>query len=111
MTDRIDEFDPEIGALIEFKLKKSPYLATVFIYDDGRDVFLDLDCETSIEDSVMTSVNKITPFTRSQNSPYLPTENPSPYVLVAAAEAARDTLINNGYKLVSEKRSYLQLGS
>lgn len=99
-----------LGDLIEFNLQKGDDIATLYVYDDDRDVFLSLECNSQEHDTVMSSINKVTPFSGDGSNPYTPSENPSAYVLVAAAEAGRDKLIALGYRLVSEKRSYYQLG-
>jgi len=88
--------------------KLNPRLANamVSVYDDDRDVFVELLCpESELLASSYTAINRITPFIiiESQSRPgYLfiqPTENPMPELLKDAALAAVDVLVNNGYVL------------
>ncbi len=96
-------------------LSSYAYDAEVFVYDDDRDVFVQFTCdsEEALEAAIaaFAAVAPLCP--EEEGAPdkgiFLPAANPSARLLVAAAEAARDTLVAAGYKEFLAGRSKWQL--
>jgi hypothetical protein len=98
--------------------KLNPRLANamVSVYDDDRDVFVELLCPESESLALAYSaLNRITPFIiiESQSRPgYLfiqPTENPNPELLKAAALAAVNVLMKKGYVMTAGSMPDMQI--
>lgn len=78
------------------------------VYDDDRDVFIDVSCyDESIRNLVISSFSKICPLHTNRTEGYsslaTPIDNPSSILLKRAAEFTRDVLCSSGYTLVRER--------
>lgn len=92
------------------------YDAHVFVYDDNRDVFIELICnDDAVVDAMKDAFNSRVPLESQKRETglgwFTPDGNPSPADLVAAAEAARDVLTGAGYMQVAAEGSSWQLES
>ncbi|EPY9600727.1 S1 family peptidase [Escherichia coli] len=92
------------------------YDASLYIYDDDRDVFVEINCadEARMAEAVATFDN-ITPLTRHDIGDgavlYTPIENPSAELLLEAGEAVAALFESFGYKRMALERSQWQLKS
>jgi hypothetical protein len=90
------------------------YDASLYVYDDHRDVFVEINCtdEALLAEAVQT-FNTITPLTRHDvhdgSVLYTPLENPSSELLLEAGEAVAALLERAGYKKMASERSQWQL--
>jgi hypothetical protein len=90
------------------------YDASLYVYDDDRDVFVEINCadEALLAEAVQT-FNTITPLTRHDVDDgsvlYTPPENPSAELLLEAAEAVVSLFERAGYKKMASERSQWQL--
>ena len=90
------------------------YDASVFVYDDDRDVFAELNCD---DDAILTTAvaafNAVTPIRRNDLETggvlYTPERNPAPALLLEAAEAVRAVFEANGYRMLPAERSKWQI--
>lgn len=90
------------------------YDAHLFVYDDNRDVFLELTCDDdTVLGSALDAFGAIVPLTLHQREPgrafLTPVDNPTPQELVDAAEAARNVLVAADYVEIAAERSRWQL--
>lgn len=90
------------------------YDAHVYVYDDNRDVFVDMTCDNdAVLQSALDAFAVIVPPNIAKREPgvawFTPVDNPTPAELVAAAEAARDSLVAAGYVEIATERSRWQL--
>lgn len=100
--------------IVDRPLSSFIYDASVFVYDDGRDVFAEIKCDN---DAILTSAvrvfNAITPIQRNDVEGcgvlYTPRENPSPKLLLQAVEAVRTLLEERGYRMLPPERGQWQL--
>ena len=88
------------------------YDANLFIYDDDRDVFVEINCvdEALLAEAVAT-FQAITPLHRNDVNDgtvlYTPTENPSAQLLFEAGEAVAGLFMKFGYKkMVSDRNRW-----
>ncbi len=95
-------------------LSSYAYDASVYVYDDNRDVLVQITCES--EEALKCAIaafDSVTPLRKEDSAPdrdiFFPAGNPPPKLLIAAAEAARDALIRVGYRVVVEDRSNWQV--
>ena len=90
------------------------YDADLYVYDDDRDVFVEVNCddEALLAEAVAT-FNAITPLTRHDvvdgSVLYTPVENPSAALLREAGEAVASLFVSSGYKQMALERSQWQL--
>lgn len=90
------------------------YDASLYVYDDDRDVFVEINCadETLLAKAVAT-FKAITPLTRNDvvdgSVLYTPVENPSAALLLVAGEAVEALFLSCGYKKMASERSQWQL--
>ncbi|GGF11866.1 hypothetical protein GCM10011611_16900 [Aliidongia dinghuensis] len=90
------------------------YDASLYVYDDDRDVFVEINCadETLLAEAVAT-FHAVTPLTRHDvvdgSVLYTPDENPSAKLLAAGGEAVAAVFERAGYKRMASERSQWQL--
>lgn len=90
------------------------YDASNYVYDDGRDVFVEINCtdEALLAEAVAT-FGAITPLTRHDvvdgSVLYTPKENPSAELLLEGGEAVAALFERSGYKRMASERSQWQL--
>lgn len=92
------------------------YDAHVFVYDDNRDVFIELLCnDDALLEIMKDAFNAIVPLELQKRETglgwFTPAHNPTAGELVAAAEAAREALTGAGYVEVAAEGSRWQLDS
>lgn len=90
------------------------YDAHVFVYDDNRDVFIELLCnDDALLEIMKDAFDAIVPLEVQKRETglgwFTPVDNPAPAQLIAAAEAARDALTGAGYVEVAAQASDWQL--
>lgn len=90
------------------------YDASLYIYDDDRDVFVEINCADDVLlAEVLTTFNAITPLARNALDDgtvlYTPTGNPSSELLLEAGEAVAAFFERSGYKMMAAERSQWQL--
>jgi hypothetical protein len=89
------------------------YDASLFIYDDDRDVFVEINCvdEVLLAEAV-AAFQAITPLHRNDLDDgtvlYTPSENPSAQVLSEAGEAVTGIFMKSGYRKMASDRSRWQ---
>ncbi len=92
------------------------YDASLYVYDDDRDVFVEFDCadEALLAEAVST-FNAITPLTRHDvvdgSVLYTPKKNPSAELLIKGGDAVAALFEGAGYKRMASERSQWQLRS
>ncbi|WP_434999700.1 S1 family peptidase [Vibrio scophthalmi] len=86
------------------RLNPRIYCANIYVYDDDRDVFIELECSDSNDlAAAYAAFNSITPIQvqTGQSRPgyifAIPTTNPPSSQLIGAAEAAKQVLTTAGY--------------
>jgi hypothetical protein len=90
------------------------YDASLYVYDDDRDVFVEINCsdEALLAEAVAT-FHAITPLTRHDVDDgsvlHTPGENPSAKLLLEAGEAVAALFERSGYKRMALERSQWQL--
>jgi Trypsin-like peptidase domain len=90
------------------------YDASLYVYDDDRDVFVEINCndEGLLAEAVAT-FNAITPLTRHDvvegSVLYTPDENPRAALLREAGEAVASLFVGAGYRQMASERSQWQL--
>jgi hypothetical protein len=90
------------------------YDASIYIYDDNRDLFVEVDCsdEALFADAVAV-FHAITPVQRVDCEDgsvlYIPAENPPAALLLEAGEAVAALFERSGYRRVASERSQWQL--
>jgi hypothetical protein len=90
------------------------YDASLYVYDDDRDVFVEINCadETLLAEAV-AAFNGITPLTRHDvvdgSVLYTPEGNPSAELLLEGGEAVAALFKKSGYKKMTSERSQWQL--
>ena len=90
------------------------YDASLYVYDDDRDVFVEINCndEVLLAEAVAT-FNAITPFNCHDvvdgSVLYIPDENPSAASLREGGEAVASLFVRFGYKQMASERSQWQL--
>lgn len=90
------------------------YDASLFIYDDDRDVFVEINCadEALLAEAVAT-FSAITPLTRHDvvdgTVLYTPVKNPSAALLLKAGEAVAALFARAGFTMMASERSQWQL--
>lgn len=92
------------------------YDASLYIYDDDHDVFVEINCEDEATlDEAVATLNAITPVTRHDvvdgSVLYTPVENPSAELLLEAGQAVAALIERSGYKMIAVERSRWQLKS
>jgi hypothetical protein len=90
------------------------YDASLYIYDDDRDLFVEINCaDAALLASAVQAFEAVTPLNRVDvvdgSVLYLPTENPSAALLMTAAEAAVSVFDEAGYRQMAIERSQWQL--
>ncbi|MFA0434422.1 hypothetical protein AB4514_21475 [Vibrio cyclitrophicus] len=106
----MDQCDEDFsGELIDFKLVKDGQTASIHVYDDDRDVYIEVKCIPEMLPQVTSMFSSIVPVEKVGEVGYVPVNNPPSSDLVAAAEAACNCLVSNGYEILMEKRSHWQL--
>lgn len=99
---------------IDRPLSSFIYDASIDVYDDDRDVAIQITCgDEAILMKAVDAFNAITPISREDVEGcgiiYTPKENSSSHQLVEAAEAARAVFEENGYRMLPPERSKWQL--
>lgn len=90
------------------QLNPHAYDLKMYVYDDGRDVYIEVTCmnerDTKLMVSAFSSVCSLN-VNMNENHTLLatPKGNPSPSLLKQASQAARDALCASGYSLVRER--------
>ena len=89
------------------------YDASLYIYDDDRDVFVEINCvEEDLLGKAVAMFQSIIPLIRHDVHDgtvlYTPTENPSAELLLAAGEAVAAFFLKSGYKKMVSDRSRWQ---
>lgn len=90
------------------------YDASVYVYDDDRDVFAEFKCidKVLLEEAIAT-FNAVTPIRREEpeygHILYTPLENPPAARLLEAAEAVARLFVMRGYRMMPAERSGWQL--
>lgn len=92
------------------------YDASVFVYDDFRDVFAEIKCNDSkILSEAEVAYNAIVKSNkhefRTRETLYTPKGNPSPKRLLRAAEAVKRVFEMHGYRMLPPERSLWQIQS
>ncbi len=90
------------------------YDASLYVYDDNRDVFVEITCaEEVLLAEAISTFNAIIPLRRNDVDDgyvlYTPLENPSAELLVDAGEAVAELFERSGYKRMASERSRWQL--
>ncbi|GIU35999.1 serine protease [Shewanella schlegeliana] len=80
----------------------------IYVYDDGRDVFIEISCFSKKErEQAVNAFVAVCPLNihKIEDCTLLatPVDNPSPKLLKQASYAARDALLDLGYSLVKER--------
>ncbi|EIT7132644.1 serine protease [Vibrio natriegens] len=110
------EYNKDIESLASIKLaltstaRLNPHAhdLKMYVYDDGRDVFVEVSCfneqDRNLAESVFSSLCPLK-IHKTENYTLLatPVDNPSPILLKQASKAARDALFTSGYSLVRER--------
>jgi hypothetical protein len=90
------------------------YDASVYVYDDDRDLFVDIECaDKALLAEAVATFHTITPLMRSEveDGPvlYFPAENPPAKLLLEAGEAVASLFERSGYRRMASERSQWQL--
>jgi hypothetical protein len=90
------------------------YDASIYVYDDDRDVFVEINCDDeALLAKAVATFNAITPLTRHDvvdgSVLYIPAENPSAASLREAGEAVASLFVGAGYRQMASERSQWQL--
>lgn len=90
------------------------YDATIMVYDDDRDVFVEINCyDELLRAEVVEAFSEVTPLHGCQLEDgsvlFTPLNNPPAAVLISAAEAASALLIARGFRMLPAERSRWQL--
>lgn len=86
------------------------YDASLYIYDDGRDVYIDINCnDETLQAEAVKTFHAITPLICHDiddgTSLYIPSENPSAKLLLEAGEAIATLFMRFGYRQIARERS------
>ncbi|ATB50369.1 S1 family peptidase [Corallococcus macrosporus] len=92
------------------------YDASLYVYDDDRDVFVEINCaDEALLAEAVSMFHAITPLTRHDvidgSVLYTPEENPSAELLIEGGEAVAALFERSGYKRMAMERSQWQLKS
>lgn len=92
------------------------YDASIYIYDDDRDVYVEINCsDEALLSEAVSTFDALTPLylEETEGSPgfYMPKENPPAELLIKAGEAVAHIFESAGYKTVAVERSQWQLKS
>jgi hypothetical protein len=91
------------------------YDASLYVYDDDRDVFVEIHCaDEALLAEAISTFNAITPLARHDvdgSVLYTPEENPSAELLIEGGEAVAELFERSGYKRVASEHSQWQLRS
>lgn len=97
------------------KLNSRLYNASVYVYDDDRDVYIEFICDDeSLLKSAFDVFNSITPITKVESMSKgkllfsQPTTNPPAMLLAEAAEEVKSFFEHSGYAEISTKRNTWQ---
>jgi hypothetical protein len=90
------------------------YDATLYVYDDDHDVFVEINCaDEALLAEAVTTFSAITPLSRHDvvdgSVLYTPNENPPAALLIKAGEAVASLFVKSGYTLMASERSQWQL--
>jgi Trypsin-like peptidase domain len=90
------------------------YDASLFVYDDDRDVFVEINCgDEALLGKAVQTFSTVTPLNRHDvhdgSALYSPLENPSAELLLEAGEAVASLFEEAGYKRMASERSRWQL--
>ncbi|WP_234644361.1 MULTISPECIES: S1 family peptidase [Rhizobium/Agrobacterium group] len=90
------------------------YDASLYVYDDNRDVFVELNCaDEQLSTEALATFNEINPLRRQQVDEqcalYTPVDNPPARLLCEAGEAVAALFIRSGYKMMASERSQWQI--
>lgn len=90
------------------------YDASLYVYDDDRDVFVEINCaDEALLAEAVQMFNAITPLRRQDVDDgsvlHTPLENPSAELLLEAGEAVASLFERAGYKKTASERSQWQL--
>lgn len=122
LDEEIGAWSYIVGTIRHYRLsraevaKLNPRLAsaTISVYDDDRDVFLELSCQDHQSlASAYAAMSRVirTKIVESQSRPghlfVLPEDNPAPELLERAALASVEALIKKGYVLLDGSRGSL----
>lgn len=92
------------------------YDAGLYIYDDNRDVFVEITCkDDALLAEAVATFSAFTPLVRHDvvdgSVLYTPGENPPAELLLEAGEAVAELLTRSGYKIMDVERGQWQLKS
>jgi V8-like Glu-specific endopeptidase len=92
------------------RLNPHAYDASIYVYDDDRDVYVNFSChESAVMEIAEAAFASICPLHEHQvvegELIWTPKDNPSSNELVRATTAARDALVGAGFCVVSERYS------
>jgi V8-like Glu-specific endopeptidase len=98
----------KLALLTTTKLNPHAHDFQIYVYDDGRDVFIEMSCfSTKEREQAVNAFIAICPLNihKIDGCTLLatPVDNPDPKLLKQASHAARDELLNLGYSLVKER--------
>ncbi|WFU92151.1 serine protease (plasmid) [Rhizobium sp. CC1099] len=101
--------DPNARSLSSFI-----YDASLYVYDDDRDVFVEFNCaDEALLTEALATFNAITPLRRQQVDEhyvlYTPVDNPPASLLLDAGEAVAALFVRSGYRMMASERSHWQL--
>jgi hypothetical protein len=90
------------------------YDVSLYVYDDDRDVFVEINCaDDALLAEAVSTFNAVTPLTRHDvvdgSVLYTPEENPSAELLIEGGEAVAALFERSGYKRMALERSQWQL--
>ncbi|WP_313552994.1 serine protease [Brevundimonas sp.] len=90
------------------------YDAGVYVYDDDRDVFVEIDCaDPVVTADAVKAMNTVTEMTRVDVSDgpdlYMPVHNPSAALLLEAGQSAVAVFVAAGYRIMASEQSEWQL--
>lgn len=90
------------------------YDASLYVYDDDRDVFVEFNCaDEALLTEALATFNAIAPLRREQVDEqyvlYTPIDNPPASLLREAGEAVAALFVRSGYRMMASERSHWQL--
>jgi hypothetical protein len=90
------------------------YDASLYVYDDNRDVFVEINCvDEALAAEAVATFSGVTPLTRHDveegSVVYTPVQNPPATLLLEASEAVAALFVRSGYKVMAAERGQWQL--